>query len=117
MNKTISIVVLVTALTGCAFSSGQRTGNMKLEDATQESLVDQFKLDVATRDDVVSRFGPPEKKITAGSMEVWTYSYKSSAYVIVGFASVPTGTSKAANFYFDEKSGVLKKIELEAHRG
>ena len=111
------IAVLVAVMTGCAFSSGQRTGNMKLEDATQESLVDQFKPEVATRDDVVGQFGPPDKKITAGSMEVWTYSYKSSAYVVVGFASVPTGTSKVANFYFDEKTGLLKKVELEAHRG
>lgn len=117
MNKTIMIAALATAMTGCVFSSGQRTGNMKLEDATQESLVDQFKPEVATRDDVVSRFGPPDKKITAGSMEVWTYAYKSSAYIVVGFASLPTGTSKSANFYFDEKTGLLKKIELEAHRG
>jgi hypothetical protein len=111
------IVVLAAVVTGCAFSSGQRTGNMKLEDATQESLVAQFKPEIATRDDVVGQFGPPDKKIVVGSMEVWTYSYKSSAYVVVGFASVPTGTSKAANFYFDEKTGLLKKVELEAHRG
>ncbi|MDR5762503.1 hypothetical protein [Caballeronia sp. LZ035] len=117
MKKIIIIAVLATGMTGCAFNSAQRTGNMKLEDATQESLIDQFKPEVTTRDDVVGQFGPPDKKITAGSMEVWTYSYKSSAYVVFVFASVPIGIHKAANFYFDEKTGLLKKIQLEAHRG
>ncbi|SIT45093.1 conserved hypothetical protein [Paraburkholderia piptadeniae] len=90
---------------------------MKLENATQESLASQFKPDVATRDDVVNQFGPPDKKITAGSLEVWTYSYASSAYVMVAFAAVPTGAKKVANFYFDDKTGVLKKVELDTHRG
>ncbi len=36
---------------------------------------------------------------------------------MVAFAAVPTGASKVANFYFDDKTGVLKKVELDEHRG
>ena len=53
----------------------------------------------------------------AGSMEIWSYFYKSSAYVMVALVNVPTGETKNAEFYFDDKSGILKKIELESHRG
>lgn len=63
------------------------------------------------------QFGPPERKITAGSTEIWSYSYKSSAYVMISMVSVPAGEKKSADFYFDEKSGILKKIEFESHRG
>lgn len=117
MFKRISLILLIAVLSGCAFNSGERSGNLRLENATQESLTSQFKPDIATRDDVVSQFGPPDKKITAGSLDVWTYSYASNAYVMLAFAAVPTGTKKVANFYFDDKTGVLKKLELDAHRG
>lgn len=117
MIKKILIILLIVALSGCAFNSGQRSGNMKLENASQESLASQFQPDIATRDDVVSQLGPPDKKITAGSLEVWTYSYSSNPYVMVAFVAVPTGEKKVANFYFDDQTGVLKKVELEAHRG
>lgn len=117
MFKKILIVLSIAVLAGCAFNSGESRGNMKLESATQESLTSQFKPGSATRDDVVNQFGPPDKKITAGSLEVWTYSYSSNAYVMIALAAVPTGQKKTANFYFDDKTGVLTKVELEAHRG
>lgn len=117
MFKNLAFILLITALSACAFNSGERSGNLKLENASQESLASQFKPDIATRDDVVSQLGPPDKKITAGSLEVWTYSYASNAYVMVAFAAVPTGAKKVANFYFDDKTGVLKKVELDMHRG
>ncbi len=66
MFKKSLMILVVTALSGCAFNSGERSGNLKLENATQESLASQFKADVATRDDVVGRLEPPDRKITAG---------------------------------------------------
>jgi hypothetical protein len=117
MLSKLFVIFVVTALAGCAFNTGESSGNQKLEKATQESLIKQFLPGVATKDDVAMQFGPPEKKMTAGSMEIWSYSYKSSAYVMISLVNVPTGEKKSADFYFDEKSGILKKIEFESHRG
>ncbi|MFC0401742.1 hypothetical protein [Paraburkholderia rhizosphaerae] len=117
MFRKLIAVCAVAALTGCAFNAGETTGNQKLEKATQESLTQQFVPDVATRDEVALQFGPPDRKVSAGTMEIWTYSYRSSAHLVVAVVAVQTGEKKHADFYFDEKTGILKKIELESHRG
>jgi hypothetical protein len=115
--RKMLVVAIFASICGCAFNTGNKSGNLKIENATQESLLEQFALDVATRDDVVRQFGPPDKKVLAGSYEVWTYSYSSSASIVVALVSVPIGEHKAARFYFDSESGLLKKIDIDAHRG
>jgi outer membrane protein assembly factor BamE (lipoprotein component of BamABCDE complex) len=117
MKTTVSTLLLAFALGGCAVSVGPGEGAQKISDASQESLQKQFEVGVATRNDVALQLGAPTVKTVAGDFEIWNYRYTKRAAVGVVFVGIPVGSIKTASFYFDNGTGVLKKIEFESHQG
>jgi hypothetical protein len=117
INKILLTLSLVSTITGCAVSVGPGEGTQKISDASQETLQKQFSVGAATRDDVAMQLGAPETKTVAGDFEIWNYRYVKRAAVGIVFVGVPIGTTKTATFYFDNGSGVLKKIDFESHQG
>lgn len=117
LQRISSVLLVAAALSGCAVSVGPGEGVQKIADASQESLEKQFAVGTATRDDVAMQLGAPSVKSIAGSYEIWTYQYVKRAAVGIVFVGVPIGTTKSAVFYFDVASGVLRKMEFEAHQG
>ncbi|RQH09080.1 hypothetical protein D1Y85_04245 [Paraburkholderia dinghuensis] len=116
-KKTSLALVVVSCLAGCAVSVGPGEGAQKLSDASLESLQKQFEVGVASRDDVATQLGAPDSKMLAGSFEIWKYHYVRRAAVGIIFVGVPVGTTKNASFYFDNQSGLLKKVDFESHQG
>lgn len=111
------MLLIATALSACAVSVGPGEGVQKISDASQESLEKQFAVGTATRDEVAMQLGAPSTKSVAGSYEIWMYQYVKRAAVGIVFVGVPVGTTKNAVFYFDNTSGVLRKIEFQSHQG
>ncbi|MDF3084876.1 hypothetical protein [Burkholderia sola] len=89
----------------------------KISDASQESLEKQFAVGTATRDEVAMQLGAPSSKSVAGNFEIWKYEYVKRASLGIVFVGVPVGMTKSAVFFFDNASGVLRKIEFESHQG
>ncbi|MBN3786798.1 hypothetical protein [Burkholderia sp. Ac-20353] len=116
-KRTLPALLIVAVLSGCAVSVGPGEGDQKISDASQESLEQQFKVGTSTRDEVAMQLGAPSSKSVAGSYEIWKYQYTKRAAVGFVFVGVPVGTTKSAQFYFDNDSGVLRKIAFESHQG
>lgn len=116
-KKTSLTLMVVSCLAGCAVSVGPGEGTQKLSDASLESLQKQFEAGVATRDDVATQLGAPDSKTVAGSFDIWQYHYVRRAAVGIVFVGVPVGTTKKASFYFNNQSGLLKKVAFESHQG
>lgn len=117
MKAPLFALLVAVSLAGCAVSVGAGEGVQKLSDASQDSLQKQFEVGVATRDDVALQLGAPTGKTDAGTFEIWNYRYTRRAAIGIVFVGVPVGSTKAASFYFDKDSGILKKIEFESHQG
>ncbi|MBI0328541.1 hypothetical protein [Burkholderia plantarii] len=117
MKKFSLVLLFPSLLAGCAMSFGPGEGTDKLADASQQSLQSEFALGVASRDDVASKLGAPDSKTTAGSFDIWTYRYVRRAAVALVVVATPVGTTKTATFYFDDKTGLLKRVEFESHHG
>jgi outer membrane protein assembly factor BamE (lipoprotein component of BamABCDE complex) len=116
-GRIVLAFVVVSSLFGCAVSVGPGEGSQKISEASQQSLESQFVVGTATKDDVAMQLGAPSIKSEAGSYEIWTYRYTKRAAVGIVFVGVPVGTTKTAIFYFENASGVLRKLEFESHQG
>lgn len=117
IKRVVFTLLLASAMTGCAVSVGPGVGAEKISDASQETLQKQFGVDVATRNDVAIQLGAPTTKTVAGDFEIWSYQYVKRAAVAIAFVGVPVGRTKTVTFYFDNASGILKKLEFESHQG
>jgi outer membrane protein assembly factor BamE (lipoprotein component of BamABCDE complex) len=117
MKAQLFAMLFAFSLAGCVVSVGHGEGVQKISEASQDSLQKQFQVGVATRNDVAMQLGAPTEKSDAGDFEIWNYRYTKRAAVGIVFVGVPVGSTKAASFYFDKNSGILKKIEFESHQG
>lgn len=112
--RNFCALLLAITLTGCAVNFQPGVGSEKIADATQESLEKQFPIGTATRDDVAVQLGAPPVNTVAGSYEIWKYEYLKQTTVAVILVATPIRSTKQATFYFDNSSGILKKIEFAA---
>ena len=113
MQKTLLSVVALATIAGCTISVRGGTGVAKIADATQETLERQFVPGVARREDVALELGAPTDKATAAGLDIWNYRYTRDAAVRLVLVGIPVGSKKVASFYFDDASGVLKKVEYQ----
>jgi hypothetical protein len=117
VNSMLSTLLVAFAITGCAVAVGPGQGAQKISDESLETLQKRFEVDVATRNDVAMQLGVPTSKAVAGDFEIWTYRYAKQAAIGFVFIGVPVGTTKTAFFYFDNETGILKKVNFESHQG
>ena len=117
MKNMLCAVLVAFSFAGCAVAVGPGEGVQKIADASLESLEKQFEVDVATRNDVAIQLGAPTTKAVAGDWEIWNYRYVKRAAVGIVFVGIPIGTTKAASFYFDTQTGILKKIDFQSFQG
>ena len=113
MKKTLICVVVVATISGCTINVGRGIGVGRIANVTQESLEKQFVPGVAKREDVVLQLGEPTDQSSAGGLEIWNYRYARRAAVQFLLLGVPVTATKVASFYFDDASGILKKIEYQ----
>lgn len=104
--KILSISLLgATLISGCAV----KTGNEKLEEASNEKVSEFLKKDVTTKNEVKKNFGEPQKvDFMSNGLEKWEYEHlrkqaKGVNYVPVvnWFVSGTNDTKKTLVILFD----------------
>lgn len=103
----------MVAMTGCAVNFGPQVGNLNLAKYDQQSLEREFPYGISTTKDVLLKLGPPVRTSIATGYEIWIYSQENLNSAGILFMNVQMGTRKVATFYFQEKRGLLEKIDYK----
>lgn len=91
---TASLVLGTTLFTGCAV----KTGNDKLQDVTQESVLDMIKNGVSTKSDVRRNLGEPVKiDFMESGLEKWEYNHSRRVEKGINYVPVVNWFVKGTN--------------------
>ena len=89
-----SVVLATTLFTGCAVKSG----NDKLQDVTQENILDMIKNGKSTKSDVRKALGEPSNiDFMESGLEKWEYKHARSVEKGINYVPVVNGFVKGTN--------------------